>query len=173
MIKKGLIVHIASFFIYVLVQVVLLKNVVIFDKGFCFLYIAFLLLLPVETNVVWLMLLGFLTGFTVDIFYNSLGIHASASVLIMFVRNYWLNLLTPQGGYDLGAVPTIRLNGWQWFSVYCLPLIFVHQATLFFIEAAEFDLFGFTLSKIFFSTIFTFVVIIITQYLFYNKRRGI
>lgn len=171
MIKKGLITNIASFFLYVLVQVLLLKNLVIFDKGFCFIYIAFLLLLPVETNVVWLMLLGFITGFTVDIFYDSLGIHASASVFIMFIRNYWLNLMTPQGGYDLGSVPTIRLNGWQWFSFYSLPLIFAHHAVLFFIESADFDLFGFTLSKIFFSTLFTFVVIMISQYLFYNKRR--
>jgi len=173
MIKKGLIANIASFFLYVLVQVLLLKNLVVFDKGFCFLYIAFLLLLPVETNVVWLMLLGFITGFTVDTFYDSLGIHASASVFIMFIRNYWLNLLTPQGGYDLGAVPTIRLSGWQWFSFYILPLIFVHHALLFFIESAGFGLFGFTLSKIFFSTLFTFVLIMITQYLFYNKRRSI
>jgi len=173
MIKKGLITNIASFFLYVLVQVLLLKNLVIFDKGFCFIYIAFLLLLPVETNVVWLMLLGFITGFTIDIFYDSLGIHASASVFIMFIRNYWLNLMTPQGGYDLGSVPTIRLNGWQWFSFYSIPLIFAHHAVLFFIESADFDLFGFTLSKIFFSTLFTFVVIMISQYLFYNKRRSI
>ncbi|MTI21013.1 Rod shape-determining protein MreD [Fulvivirga sp. RKSG066] len=119
------------------------------------------------------MVLGFITGFTVDTFYDSLGIHASASVFIMFIRNYWLNLITPQGGYDLGSVPSIRLNGMQWFSFYVLPLIFVHHSILFFVESAGFGLFGFTLSKIFFSTLFTFVVIIITQYLFYNKRRGI
>lgn len=173
MINRGVFVHIVSFFIYLLVQVLFFKNLVLFDKGFCFIYIAFLLLLPVETNTVWLMILGFITGFFVDIFYDSLGIHASASVFIMFVRNYWLNLLTPQGGYDTGSVPTIRLNGWQWFSFYTLPLIFAHHAVLFFIESADFGLFGFTLSKIFFSTLFTFLVIIITQYLFYNKRKGI
>ncbi len=173
MIKKGIFIHVVSFFIFVLVQVLLLKDLVLFDKGFCFLYIAFLLLLPIETNVISLMILGFLTGFIVDIFYDSLGIHAGASVFIMFIRNYWLNLLTPQGGYDTGAVPTIRLSGWQWFSFYSLPLIFGHHAVLFFIESADFDLFGFTLSKIFFSTLFTFTVLMITQYLFYNKRKGL
>jgi len=173
MIRKGIVVHIVSFFLYILVQVALFKNIVIFDKGFCFIYIAFLLLLPIETNVVVLMFLGFLTGFTVDIFYDSLGIHASASVFIMFARNYWLNLLTPQGGYESNAVPTIRLNGWQWFSFYSLPLIFVHQTILFFVESAEFDLFGFTLSKVVFSTIFTFIILMISQYLFYNRRKGI
>ncbi|MDX1627388.1 MAG: Rod shape-determining protein MreD [Fulvivirga sp.] len=173
MINKGLIKYIISFFAYTLLQVIVFKNIVLFDKGFCFLYIAFLLLLPIETNIIWLMFLGFITGFTVDIFYNSLGIHASASVLIMFVRNYWLNLLTPQGGYDQGDSPTIRLNGWQWFGIYALPLIFLHHAVLFFVESASFNLFGFTLSKIFFSTVFTFIVILIIQYLFYNKQKRI
>jgi len=173
MIRKGIVIHIISFFIYVLVQVALMKNIVLFDKAFCFIYIGFLLILPIETNVVVLMLLGFITGLSVDIFYDSLGIHASACVFIMFIRNYWLNLLTPQGGYESNAIPTIRLSGWQWFSFYSFPLIFVHQCILFFVESAEYDLFGFTLSKVVLSTAFTFIVLMISQYLFYNRRKGI
>ena len=41
--------------------------------AFCFLYVAFILLLPIEINILALMILGFLTGFIVDIFYNSLS----------------------------------------------------------------------------------------------------
>ncbi|UII34773.1 Rod shape-determining protein MreD [Fulvivirga ulvae] len=173
MLNRRLILQIISFFLYVLVQVLLLQNLVLFDKSFCFLYVAFLLVLPVETGVLTLMTLGFILGISVDIFYDSLGIHAASCVFIMFIRNYWLNLLTPQGGYDTGSMPTVRLNGWQWFSFYALPLIFLHHCVLFFIESAGFGLFGFTLSKAFFSTWFTFAVILITQYLFYNKRRGL
>ncbi|MEX2336738.1 MAG: Rod shape-determining protein MreD [Fulvivirga sp.] len=171
MLNRRLIIQIVSFFLYVLVQVLLFKNLVLFEKSFCFVYIAFLLLLPIETGVLALMIIGFLMGITIDIFYDSLGIHAAASVFIMFFRNYWLNMLTPQGGYDSGAIPDIRLNGWQWFSIYSLPLIFLHHCVLFFIASSGFGLFGFTLSKAFFSTWFSFAVILISQYLFYNKRR--
>ena len=40
-----------TFFLYVLIQVMLLKNLVLFDTAFCMVYVAFLLLLPVETNI--------------------------------------------------------------------------------------------------------------------------
>ncbi|HNP20232.1 MAG TPA: Rod shape-determining protein MreD [Fulvivirga sp.] len=170
MITNRLIIQFVSFFAYVLVQVMFLQNVVLFDKSFCFLYIAFLLLLPVDMGVIGLMVLGFITGFTVDIFYDTLGIHAASSVLIMFIRNYWLNMITPQGGYDSGSMPSIELNGWQWFLGYVLPLILIHHIVLFYISSSGFGLFWFTLSKALLSTLFTAVVIMIVQYIFYRKR---
>ncbi len=170
MITNRLIIQFVSFFAYVLVQVMFLQNVVLFDKSFCFIYIAFLLLLPVDLGVLGLMILGFITGFTVDIFYDTLGIHAASSVLIMFIRNYWLNMITPQGGYDSGSMPNIELNGWQWFLGYILPLILIHHIVLFYISSSGFGLFWFTLSKALLSTLFTTVVIIIVQYIFYRKK---
>jgi hypothetical protein len=170
--KSNAILPYLSFFAYAIVQVMILQNVVLFDKSFCFLYVAFLLLLPVDIGVLGLLVLGFVTGLVIDIFYDSLGIHAAASVLIMFIRNYWLNLITPQGGYDSGAIPSIELNGWQWFLGYIFPLIFIHHLVLFYIEASGFGLFGFTLLKVIFSTLFTSVSVIIVQYIFYKRRRS-
>lgn len=166
-----IIIQIFSFFGYLLLQVLLLKNFIIGDKAFCFAYIGFLLLIPIETSVLWLMIIGFLMGFTVDIFYDSLGIHAAACVFIMFVRNYWINLLTPQGGYDSGAVPSLALDGWQWFSSYALPMVFLHHLVLFYTQAAGFTFFSFTLLKVLASALFTFIFLFILQYFFYTKRR--
>jgi hypothetical protein len=171
MISTRFIMQFLSFFAYVVVQVMFLQNVVLFDRSFCFLYIAFLLLLPVDIGILGLLAIGFITGFTVDVFYDTLGIHAAASVLIMFVRNYWLNLITPQGGYDSGAIPSLGLNGWQWFLGYTLPLVLVHHLVLFYIESAGFGLFWFTLSKVILSTLFSTVVIMIVQFIFYRKKR--
>ncbi len=119
------------------------------------------------------MAMAFLTGFIVDIFYDSLGIHAAASVLIMFVRNPWLRSITPQGGFDPGVIPSIRLSGFSWFLMYVSPLIILHHLTLFLIEAAGFHLFGLTLTKVLMSSIFTLSAIIIAQILFYTTRRGL
>lgn len=160
-----------SFFIYLIVQVVLMKNLVLFNTAFCFIYVAFILFLPIDTNTIWVMVLGFVLGFMVDIFYDSLGIHAAALVLIGFLRNFWLSRITPQGGYDAGEGPTLAANGMQWFIVYALPLIFVHHFALFFVEAGGFGLPMYTLSKVFFSTIFTFVIILLLQYLLPGQRR--
>ncbi|HEY5690210.1 MAG TPA: rod shape-determining protein MreD [Cyclobacteriaceae bacterium] len=165
------ILHFLSFFIYLIVQVVLMKHLVLFNTAFCFIYIAFILFLPIETNTLLLMVLGFILGFLVDIFYDSLGIHASALVLIGFLRNIWLSRITPQGGYDSGEDPTLAANGVQWFIVYTLPIIFIHHFTLFFIEAGGFGLLSYTFSKVFFSTIFTFLILLLLQYLQSGQRR--
>ena len=164
------IIQIFSFFIYLLYQVLILKNIVLFNTAFCFLYVAYLFFLPVEANPLFLMFAGFLMGFAIDIFYDSLGMHAFSCVLVMYVRNYWLSLITPQGGYDSSATPSIAINGMQWFLVYTFPLVFLHHSVLFFVEAGGFGMFWFTLWKIITSTLFTTIVTVAVQFLFPSGR---
>ena len=165
------ILQIVSFFVYLFYQVLILQNVVLFHTAFCFLYVAYLLMLPVETNTLTLMGIGFVMGFAVDMFYESIGLHAFACVLIMYLRNYWLNSVTPQGGYDSNATPSLAMSGTQWFVVYTMPLVFIHHTTLFFLEAGGLGMFGFTLWKAFASTLFTMLVIMIAEFLFPGRRR--
>jgi hypothetical protein len=170
MIKSG-IIQVILFFVYVLVQAMLLKNLVLFDSAFCFLYVAFILLLPFELSTMMTILIGFIMGFTIDIFYNSMGLHAFATVLISYLRNYWLSVITPQGGYDSGNTPTVATNGVQWFLVYSIPLVFIHHFVLFFLEASGFDMFWFTMLKIIGSLFFTMIVIIFLQFLVPQRRK--
>jgi hypothetical protein len=163
--------QVIAFFVYLLYQVMILQNVVLFHTAFCFLYVAYLLLLPVETNPLTLMGIGFLMGFAVDMFYESIGLHAFACVFVMYVRNYWLSSITPQGGYDSNVTPSMALGGFQWFVVYALPLVFVHHLMLFYMEAGGFGMFWFTLWKTIVSTFFTTLVILIAQFLFPGRRR--
>jgi hypothetical protein len=166
------IVQFILFFVYVLVQVLVLKNLVLFNSAFCFLYIAFILLLPIEVNSLVLMIIGFVLGFTIDIFYDSMGLHALATVFVAYIRNYWLATITPQGGYDSNASATLMANGLQWFLVYSLPLVFLHHLALFFVEASGFTLFWYTMLKIVASLMFTMTIIILLQYLAPQHRRS-
>lgn len=169
--NRSTIIQALSFFMHLFFQVLIFKNAVLFHTAFCFIYIAYLLLLPVETNPLFLMLIGFLMGVVMDMFYDSLGLHALSCVLIMYLRNYWLARLTPQGGYDNSAVPGIAMSGVQWFLVYITPMILVHQTVLFFTEVGGFQYFWFTLVKVLTSTLYTILVILIVQYLFPGGRR--
>jgi hypothetical protein len=155
--------NVVYFFLYVIAQILLFKGLAPFDTSFCFIYVAFILLLPVETNNLLLMVLGFLLGFTIDIFYDSLGMHALALVTVAYLRNYWLSSITPQGGYDAGSSPALA-NGVQWFLVYTVPLVFVHLALLFFVEAGGFGMFWFTMLKIMASLVFTVSVMLMLQF---------
>ncbi len=58
----SIIAQVFYFIIYLVLQVVLMQNVVLFDVAFCFFYIGFLLMLPFESGPVRLMLLGLLIG---------------------------------------------------------------------------------------------------------------
>lgn len=165
------IANIIYFFLYLFLQVLVLKKLVLFNTSFCFFYVAFILLLPIEINNLLLMVVAFLLGFSVDIFYDSLGMHAMALVAMAYLRNYWLSTITPQGGYDAGAGPTLAVNGMQWFLVYVIPLVFLHHAILFFVEAGGFSLFWFTMLKIVGSSLFTIFVMLLFQYLNSNRRR--
>lgn len=170
MTRSGIII-VVNFVIYLLSQVMLFKQLILFNTAFCFVYVAFILLLPIETNSLVLMLIGFFLGFSVDIFYDSLGLHALSLVLVAYMRNFWLSTITPQGGYDAGQAPTLVVNGLQWFVVYTLPLVFIHHFTLFFVEAGGFAVFWFTMSKVMTSLMFTMTVILFLQYFSFKRRR--
>ena len=167
--RSGILVGV-YFVVYLLLQVMLFKQLVLFNTAFCFLYIAFILLLPIETNSLVLMAVAFFLGFCVDIFYDSVGLHSISLVFVAYVRNYWLGTITPQGGYDAGEGPTLAVNGLQWFMVYALPLVFLHHFVLFFTEAGGFGIFWFTMQKVITSLTFTMAVILFLQYFSFDRR---
>jgi hypothetical protein len=168
--NRSVIAFIIQFFLFGIAQIVLFKRLVLFDRAFCLLYVAFILLLPIDTNHLILMLLAFLLGFSIDIFYDSLGLHAMSLVAVAYLRNYWLSAITPQGGYDSGTPPTLAANGLQWFLVYTLPLLFVHHVLLFFVEAGGFHNFWFTMMKVIASLFFTLTVLLLLQYMQRSSR---
>ncbi len=171
--SRDYIVQFFYFFIFFALQIFLMRNMVLFDVAFCFVYVAFLLLLPFDISPVFLLILGFGSGLLVDVFYDTLGIHAAASTVVAYFRPYIIRLITPRGGYEQNARLSLQSMGMEWFAPYGLTLIFLHHAVLFFVEASQFNLFFFTLLKTIASTGFTFIVIVIIQYFFSSSRSRI
>ena len=167
-----IIAHLFRFVIFMAVQVLVVRNLVLFNTAFCFIYIAFLLLLPIQMPRVALLVIAFLAGITIDIFYDTVGINAAACVLLAFLRPYVLVLLTPRDDYEKNDAVNLHIMGWRWFLVYSLFLIFIHHFALFFLELGSFRQVGFTLVKIILSTVFTFIVLVIVQLLFFSGRRS-
>ncbi|MBP6386826.1 MAG: hypothetical protein KA313_04255 [Pseudarcicella sp.] len=151
-------------FSYVAIQLLFLRDRALFDYAFCFIYVASILVLPFETGAVTLLFLGFFVGITIDIFHNTLGIHAAATVLMSYARPSIIKLLTPQRGYDERMNLTISSMGTGWFVSYIAVSVLLHHSALFFLEASNFSLFFSTISKILLSTILSTFVIIILQY---------
>ena len=163
--------NIFRFVVLILFQVLILDKINL--SGFInpYLYVYFILLLPFEIPGWLLLMSSFLIGIGVDIFSGTLGMHAAASVIMAFFRPVIIRSIASGREYEAGMQPSIRDLGFRWFFIYSLSLIFIHHFSLFFIEVFRFsDFFG-TLLRIILSTLFTLILVILTQYLFHRPSK--
>lgn len=116
-------------------------------------------------------MLAFITGLTIDLFYDTAGMHAAACTLIGFTRHYILKLLSPRDGYETGQVPTYVSMGPVWFISYTSTMIFLHHLFFFYLEIFRFSEFFTTLLRVILSTIGTFALIYIIQFLFHSEKK--
>ncbi len=132
---------IGRFFLLLLLQVLVFKQLSLTGPGFNYvqilIYPLFILLLPLDLSKSWLLLIGFVLGISVDMFYDSPGVHASATVLTAFARPYILLVLEPRGGYKVNAHPTIAEFGSSWFLRYSGILMAIHLFAYFSAEALQ------------------------------------
>jgi len=165
--------NIIRFMVLIGIQVLVLNKVQFSGYINPYLYILFIILLPFETPKWLLIISGFVLGLSIDMFAHTPGMHASACVLMAFMRPYVIATVSSKREYEPGIQPVIQDLGLNWFLTYAGVLTLAHHTLLFFVEAFHFKEFFTTLGRIFFSTYFTLLLLVITQYLFYKPKRNI
>ena len=165
--------NIWRFILLFILQVLIFRSLSLGGLAFnyiqVFIYPIFLMLIPVSTNRNILLLLGFIMGIGIDMFYDSPGLHASATVLTAFVRPFVLSGLEPRGGYKFNAIPTLAEFGANWFYRYAAILLIIHLFFYFSIEAFQLS----QLLSILLKTICTFfasMLLIVIYMLIFNPR---
>ena len=155
----------------ILIQVFVLNNIRL--GGFInpYFYVLFILILPFEIPNWFLLVLAFSLGFFIDLFSNTLGMHSSATVFMAFLRPYILKLISPREGYEKETYPQLKYYGANWFVRYASILILSHHLFLFYIEVSSFSNFLATLTRVLLSSIFTFILVIISQYFFSRNKK--
>lgn len=152
-----------------IVQLPLVHRLVIFESAFGFFYVGFILLLPRTLSRSQLMFAGFLAGLLVDIFTNTPGIHASASVFVMFIRVFWLDAINNDKEEVINLnIVTLKKTG---FISFLFPLVFVHHLYIFLLENGGFHLFGIVLGRSFSSAIFSTVIVFVVNYVVTSTKR--
>jgi len=167
------VIHIVRFIFLLLLQGLVFDKIPFLNgRMIPFPYIYAILLLPF-TTVRWLFLvIGFVYGFAVDAFSHTLGMHTSATVFLAFIMPYFRDFVAPIEGYSVTSTPTVNSQGLKWFVIYIFILTFLHHFWLFFIESFQFENFLDTLSKIFLSSIFTIVLILVFHFLTINSKKS-
>lgn len=151
--------NIVSFVVLVLAQVLILNNIQFLGFINPYIYILFIISLPVRLPRWFTVVLGFLIGLLIDIFSNTLGMHAFASVLIAYARSFVIQLFT---SIDEGNNPTPSFHsfGVGAYVKYVFVMVFLHHSTLFFLEAFSVTNFWLVLFKTLLSSIISILIIL-------------
>lgn len=155
-----------TFLLFLALQLLLFRNIVVQDYAFCFMYIACILLLPNEVSSTWVIPISFLVGLIIDIYYDTAGVHTSACVLIGYLRGYIVRLLFPNRGLETDIVISINGMGTERFVRYIFIMTLIHHTLLFFVEAGTFQFFVVTIIKIVSSVLLTTLSIVLLHVVF-------
>jgi len=166
--------NVVRFLLLVFIQVFILRRVVI-AEGFWdyfqfFLYPLFIFLLPFSYSRYLVIALSFFIGLTVDMFYDTLGVHAAAGTFTGYMRHRVLKWLEPKGGYNVNFSPTKSRMGNSWFLPYVSILLFCHVLAYFcaeqFSPVYALDIVISTLA----SFVASFSIILVIQVIFNPKQ---
>lgn len=161
--------YVLFFIVIILLQVLFFNNIQFSGYVNPYVYIMFILLLPVEISSWLLLIICFFTGLTIDIFTGSPGMHTSATVIAGFVRPYVLRLISPRDGYEAGSLPSMLIYGFRWFFIYSLTIILIHHLFLFYLEVFRLSEFFRTMLRVLLSSVFTLGFILLGE--FYRKGK--
>lgn len=170
--SRAILIYFIRFILLVLIQVLILNEIQFGGLVNPFLYIYFILLLPVDFSPNGGLLLGFLLGLIVDMFDHTLGMHTIATVFLAYARPYVLQYMSPRDGYEFSRTLGIKQMGWLWFLTYALIMVFLHHFVLFFIESFRMSGFWFTIGKAIGSSALTLSLIVVVQLLFTGSNKS-
>jgi hypothetical protein len=160
------------FVIFVLLQALVFNQIEIGFGIHLMVHPLFIMLLPFETGIFTLMILGFSLGLIIDVFSNTYGLHASSLLLMAYMRPIIFKFYGPREGYDPLKEPSIFDMGGRWFLFVFGYLILIHHFWYFLVEIFRFDQFLLILQKTLFSVIISYLLAIVLQTFLIKKSKS-
>ncbi|WP_306354052.1 rod shape-determining protein MreD [Flavobacterium sp. '19STA2R22 D10 B1'] len=167
--NNTLILNSIRFVFLLAAQVVIFNNINLLGYVNPYPYILFIILYPVNANKSGLLLSSFALGIIMDMFCNSGGVHATACVILAYMRPMFLK-------FSFGIsyeYQTVKINDKltpERFSFILISVI-THHMILFLLEIFRFNLILDILLRTVLSTIFTVILCIVIIYIFKPTKR--
>lgn len=143
----------------VLLQVIC-NRICLFNIAVPFIFIYFILRLPMNLSVNWVMTLSFLIGLTVDIFSNTTGMNALACTIMGAMRRPVFSIFFPREDEMSNPIPSIRTLGIGNYIKYALTLTVIYCTLIYVIQMFTFTNFLLTFYRIVGSSILTALILI-------------
>ncbi|MBP7319220.1 hypothetical protein [Flavobacterium sasangense] len=157
------------FVVFLALQVLIFNNINLFGYLNPYPYVLFILLYPVNSNKSVLLLGSFAMGILLDMFCNSGGIHTMSSLILAYVRPTLFKFSFGLS-YEYQTVKIADKISPERITLLLLA-IFIHHFVMFFFEYYRFDLILTILTRTLFSTLFTFIICLLTLFIIKPSRR--
>ena len=156
----------------IVVQVLLVNHIRLGGYVHPYVYLIFIMLLPINTPGWQLLIAGFSIGLIIDLFMGTLGMHAGATTMMAFCRPAIIRIVSGSQKLDNTREPSINQLGFPWFLRYTLGMVLVHNFTYFMLEGFSFHLVGQALLRILISVPVSSFLILMILFLFSaNKKK--
>ncbi len=167
--SRIIVMNVLRWLVLLFVQIFLLRNIGFYNLSTPFIYILFILVLPFNVPNLLLYIFAFATGLTIDAFYDTLGVHATACVALAFVRILFISVSLNREAID-EPEPSLGNMGFRWFTFYSIVCIITHHLLVFFLETFKLAEFSYTISRTLLSTGFTLFVVLLSEFIFHNRK---
>jgi hypothetical protein len=167
--NSAVLLNLLRFVLLLFCQIVIFKNINLFGYLNPYPYILFILLYPVNANRAAFLLASFSLGLTLDLFSNSGGIHATACLVLAYIRPTLFKF-----AFGLSyEYQTIKINDRlspERFT-FILTAIFIHHFIMFMLVYFKFIFILDAFLETLFTTIFTLAISVLIIYLFKPSKR--
>jgi rod shape-determining protein MreD len=157
------------FFFLVFLQVFVLNNILFLGYINPYLYITFIFLYPLKKNRVLFLLIAFMLGLSIDLFSDSGGIHAFATLSIAYFRLFFVKVFFRKFENDYPFFK-LSLEPFGKKFNYLVTLTVIHHFILFSFANFSFQNISYVLLNTLYSSLFTLILYFLGVYIFSKKQ---
>jgi hypothetical protein len=165
--------NIFSFLLLAGLQVLILNGLDISSYVNPQVFILFLLLLPVNTDIWFCLIAGFVSGAIVDGLGNTYGIHAFAGTALGYFRYFYIKYSLDKQEIEKDLPPNLKNMPTSWHFFYLLICSLIYHWLVFFLEAFTFVGLGSTSLKAISSGLIATFVMLLIGFLFSRKTTNV
>ncbi|MCM1153255.1 MAG: rod shape-determining protein MreD [Muribaculum sp.] len=136
--NKEITVYAVIFIVLVLLQVLIFNHIAVFNIAVPFVFILFIIRLPIALRLNWLYTFSFLLGLFVDIFSDTPGVNSLSCTLLAALKRPVFYAYVTRDDKTQDITPTITTLGWSTFSKYVLTMTAIFCLINFSIEYFSF-----------------------------------
>lgn len=130
--------NIALLLVLVIAQVLIFNHIMLFNVAMAFVFIYFIVSMPMKVKTEWLLTVAFLSGLLVDIFSDTPGVNAMACTVLAMVKKPVLFAYITRDDHTKNVTPSLYSLGFSVYAKYLLTMSAIYSLLVFTVEYFNF-----------------------------------